>query len=340
VGVVALFTVATVVVGDVAASILAPPRLQREVDDALADWKELDPTILVIGSSHARTFDTLSEELARRTENRERMLAVPVEWGKLSSYLFVLEQRVAPFLASTVDPPRRLILVTEWWDSTAPEGGAAEAKNLPAKAWAFRHWTADVLRNGLNPFNRNYTRERWWRLLRHSALAQDHGYGRIYWNARSLVRPPSQAELDRQFEGQVENWQRYLLEGEETMLEEEQMAALDAILEPGREWGMEVTVLLYPRMPVTITPHSRVNTLQRFSDEIGWRVANRGGRFVDMTVDTPLGDEHFEADFDHVTAEGNLLFSNSALDDELAFLLEPPRYPTSLEATYRTVAAD
>ena len=45
-------------------------------------------------------------------------------------------------------------------------------------------------------------------------------------------------------------------------------------------------------------------------------------RFIDWSVDSPLGDEHFYADLDHVTPEGNQLLAEWGLDGDLAFVLQ------------------
>lgn len=106
------------------------------------------------------------------------------------------------------------------------------------------------------------------------------------------------------------------------MLHAEQMAAFDAILEAAQTWGLEVTVLLYPRMPVTITEKAERTTLATFSAAIAERATAEGARFVDFTTRSPLTDAHFAADFDHVTPEGNALFARWALDGDLSFLVD------------------
>ncbi len=317
--IVALSAAAVVVVGDLAAARLQPIRYQTEVEDALAAWREQAPTVLVIGSSHARTFDVVGEELARRTDRRERLVAVPVEFGKLTTYLFVLRERIAPLMARADEPPDQLILVTEWWDSTAPPGGGARNSNLPSRAWAFRHWAADVARSGFDPFNRNWVQERWRRLFRHSALVQDHGHGRVFHNLRRLLRGNAAGEIEDAKRERILSWHRSLENAD--ILDKEQMAAFEEILDLVEEWGMEVTVLLYPRMPATLTAAGREGTLTTYRKEAERRVRARGHRFFELTETSPLRDEHFENDLDHVTPEGNRLFARWVLDGPLGFLV-------------------
>ena len=50
----------------------------------------------------------------------------------------------------------------------------------------------------------------------------------------------------------------------------------------------------------------------------------RAARVVDLSWSTPLTDDDFMADFDHVDAEGNDRFASWALANDLAFLLASP----------------
>ena len=153
----------------------------------------------------------------------------------------------------------------------------------------------------------------------------DHGHNRVYYAARDLVRRPSAAELEGRYQRQVDRWRSYLEQDEEMILDPEQLAALEAILDFGEEWGMEITIVLYPRMPVTMTDEGREGTLMPFVREITERADRRGIPVIDFVESSPLRDEHFESDFDHVTRKGNELFAEWALEGDLAFLLQSPR---------------
>src|SRR5688572_27389060 len=89
---------ATVVGADLALRRVTAPKYVREVQEALAEYRHEDPTALVLGSSHARTFATLDGLARERTGGRARVLAVPLEWGKFRSYEWVLNERLMPFI--------------------------------------------------------------------------------------------------------------------------------------------------------------------------------------------------------------------------------------------------
>ena len=319
--------VLTVVAADRAAVWLAPPRDLREVEDAVQDLRTGDPTVLVIGSSHGRTFAVMDDSLRQRTGDQERILAVPVEWGKLSSYQWVLENRLLPLfdersadgtLARTA--LHRAILVTEWWDSCA---GEDRPMNLPARGWSWGHYVADVRANGLTTYNGNFLGYRWSRLWRGSGLVQDRGHGRLLSSLRQRLLPASSEALRAHFDVLAAEWQRMVEAGDTCIGAEREMRALDGMLDTLAARGIEVTVLLYPRMPVTLTSMAQTTTLPRFAAMIRARTAARGMRLVDLTSTSPLTDADFGGDFDHVLPEGNARFSGWALNGPLSFLGVP-----------------
>lgn len=326
---VALTALATVVAADLAFRRIAPPVLLREVEDAVRDYEDADPTVLCIGSSHARTFDVLAGELATRTGGRERLLAVPVEWGKLSSYEWVLENRLRPLLEArnpdgSLRRPslRRCLLVTEWWDSTLPPDGS-RAANLPARAWTWRHFLASVRDEGLSAYNANYLSNRWRRIWSGSALVADRGHGRILAGLRDLVRPLPESARERRFQAEAALWRTKIETAEGRILADPEMAALARILDTLDSLGVETTVVLYPRMPITVSDRARVTTLATFSAAMEAVCAQRGLRLVDLTTWHPLTDADYADDFDHVLPGGNLRFSRWALDGPLRFLAAP-----------------
>lgn len=318
----------TVVAAEAGLRRLTPPFHQREVSDAVADYRGNDPTVLVLGSSHARTFTTLGERLAARTGGRERLLAVPLEWGKLTSYEWVLQRRLRPLLEETLPTGprrrpslRRFVLVTEWWDSCAPERGQLAA-NLPSRAWELGDFLDDVARHGLTEYNRNYLNTRWGLLWRRSAMVQDRGHGRIVRDVKQALRPDPHAEAAGRQE-LIGEWRDMLQDGAHCVGEPGQMQALDRMVGYLKAQGLEVTVALYPRMPATLTPRARETTLGDFSRMVEERAAGGGYRFVDMTYSPVVRDDHFASDLDHMTDAGHLAFSEWALDNDLRYLLDP-----------------
>lgn len=318
----------TLVAADLVARWLAPPRGLREVADAVEELERGDPTVLVIGSSHGRTFAVMDDSLRRRTGDRERMLAVPVEWGKLTSYRWTLEERLLPLFderdaTGTPRRPslRRAIVVTEWWDSC---GDDRPPRNLPARAWRWRDYVADVRANGLTEYNANFLGYRWSRFFRASALVQDRGHGRVLSGLRQRLVPSSPEATQAHFEEMAATWQRLVDEGEQCLGAPREMEALAAIVDTLRARGLEVTVLLYPRMPVTLSARARATTIPRFAALVGAAMTPRGVRVVDLSTDAPLTDAEFGDDFDHILPQGNERFSGWALDGPLAFLLVAP----------------
>jgi hypothetical protein len=324
--VVGAFAAVTVVGADAALHAVAPPRPLVEVEDAVAAYEASDPTVLVIGSSHARTFLVVGRHLAELTGGRERLVAVPVEMGKMTSYDWVLRNRLVP-LMDEVGPDggrarpslKRVILVTEWWDSAEPEDILTRS-NIPARAWRLSDFLADAWANGLTPYNRNYVSYRWVRMARPSALVQDRGHDNILKGLAALVRGPDPAGEAADREKRLEGWRHAVERGATVQAAPDQMAAFEGIVDFFQGRGVEVTVLLYPRMPGTLTERSKATTIASFSERMRQLAARKGFRLVDESIDTPLTDDHFEADFDHITRDGNELLSSRWLGGDLAFL--------------------
>ncbi|MBK7971764.1 MAG: hypothetical protein IPK07_00120 [Deltaproteobacteria bacterium] len=132
-----------VVVGEVLFRRIAEPRPPLvEAEDGIAWFQTSDPTTLILGSSHARAFLPLAATLTAEGEvgtaaHHERVAVISLEYGTVTSYRWLVEHRLLPFL----DAPRggarpalaRAILVTDWWDACGRMHGPA-ATNLPARA--------------------------------------------------------------------------------------------------------------------------------------------------------------------------------------------------------------
>jgi hypothetical protein len=322
-GLLILAGVATVAAADTLFRQVAPPVHLREIDDSIAEYQASDPTVLVLGSSHARTFLVTAKVLAERTGGAARMLAIPLEFGKFSSYAWTLRHRLAPLIeqrdasGGLVRPGlSRFVLVTEWWDSSSPGGPAL---NLPARAWDWPDFFADLARNGLTPYNENFLTNRWNRALEESTLVQDRGHGRIANGLKSLLRGGAQG-ADGSYAWKIADWQQRVEGGVDVLGDPSEMAAFEDIVRYFQGLGIETTVLLYPRMPGTLTERAKQTTLRRFSDLMAAKSRELGFRLVDLTLTHPLTDADFEFDFDHVTHEGNVRFSTWALDGALRFL--------------------
>ena len=329
--IVALFAVVAIVGADLLAGRLAPPVHRREVQDGIAELRVSDPDVLVLGSSHARTFAALAGPLAERTGGDQTLVAIPVEAGKLTSYQWVLEERLRPLLDER-DPAGRLtrpslsrfVLITEWWDSCRAERAWT---NLPSRAWTFRHFAADVWRNGITDYNRNYLQTRWSRLFWESALVQDRGQGRVLVAARERLGLGDAAREQSRVQSLTAEWQRMVEDGDRCLGDAAQMRAMGEMLAWATARGLEATLVLFPRKPATLTDQAKASTLARFASLAGDVAAATGARFVDLTTKTPLRDDDFMADFDHVSLEGNRVFAEWSLAHDLRWLLEPAARP-------------
>lgn len=326
-----LTAIVVVVLVDLMARWLTPLHPLREVEDAVRDLRSKDPTVLAIGSSHARTFQALGQAVAKRTNNQQRILSVPVEYGKLHSYEWVFQHRLLPLLEEKDSSGKRkrpslrhILLVTEWWDSIPTDSGGP-AHNLPARAWVLSDFLADLFQHGLTPYNRNYLRQRWKRLFAASTLIQDRGQEHILGELRKKLRPLSPATRERIFRQKLQVWQAMIERSRAKLFQPMQMKALHRMLKLFRKKGFTVTILLYPRMPGTLTAKSKRTTLALYASRMKKICKAYHCKVIDLSYNTPVQDKHFAADFDHMTHEGNRLFTTWSLRGPLRYLLSPTR---------------
>jgi hypothetical protein len=304
-----------------------PPHIQTEVEEGVSWLKTHDPTVLAIGSSHGRTFEVLDRQLDQRTAGHERCAAIAVEFGKLTSYLWVLEHRLLPVLDERANGRgnlRHLLLVTQWWDSVVSNGGrrgadgAQEQLNLPSRAWQMRDFLADAARNGLDDYNRNWMQTRFIRMCGDSLLVRDRGHARI-WGLLQGRNPDVLAPAA--YESRVQDWRRMITRSAPNLCDPHELAAMRRIVEIARARGLDVTILLYPLKPATVDEQGLGTTLRPFSARIQKECAELGVRFIDCTTGSPLTDADYAYDFDHVLPRGNETWCRWALDGVLAFLL-------------------
>jgi hypothetical protein len=313
---------------------LRPP--MREVADGVADLEASNPDVLVLGSSHARSFEAVAALVAQRSGGTRRMVVVPEEGGTFTAFRWVLEHRLRRLIEERDAAGRLLrdrlgecVLVTTYWDSIhAPW---ALTTNLPSRAWTFGDYLADVAGHGLTDSNRNYVQSRWKSLLSFSALARDRGadhlkHGLLQWarleprqtaDERRLTRLPARRgefETDSARAG-----------------DQQQRAELLQMLDYFQERRIRVTIVLFPLVQEALTDTAKETTLQRYADSLATLARERPFRIVDLTLRAPLALADFEPDLDHVSADGNGKFAAWALANDLAFLLQPRR-PDAAEA--------
>lgn len=308
---------------------LPPNRI--EVADGIRDYESSDPDLLVLGSSHARGFTVIRERLEAAPGGGLNTVQMAVEYGKLTSYRWVVENRLRPIIEETDESGRlrrsklsRVLLVTEWWDGCAP--ATRPAKNVPGRAWTLGHFLADFVVHGLRDFNRNYLNYQWTHRMRGSILVSDRGVGRVPKALIGLVRPVSDEARQADFDARVE-WWRQMVEGgfsDAACFDETELGAAEHIIDYFRGRGVEVAVVLYPRMPATITEQAKRTTLARYRQKMQAICDARGIRLIDWSTRSPLTDDDFMNDFDHTTAVGNTKLADWGLAGDLSFLLTPP----------------
>jgi len=332
---VAATALAVIVGADIALARLAPPRQLREVQDGVADLRSKNPDTLVLGSSHARTLHVLGGELERRTGGAQTLVAVPLENGKLVAYDWLLKNKLEPLEDATDGDGhpaksrlRRLVLITEWWDS-CPRDHDSPYWNLPARAWTFDDFLADVARDGINGFNRNYLQNRLRRIFSGSSLVYDRTQQVLVKYLVQAARHQPLGPTPEEVALTTTQWQAMVEHGANCIGDAKQMQALADISEFAAARHLEMTILLFPRKPATLNERSRQTTLPQFAALVRGFAAPRGIRVVDLTTTAPVGDEDFMEDFDHINAVGNKKFASWALEHDLGFLLQPAPPPVS-----------
>lgn len=317
----------TVAVADYFLHFVAAPKHLREVEHGVRDLRRENPAVLVLGSSHARTFHAVGQELSYRTGGAQSLVAVPVEFGKLFAYDRVLHDRLAPIVDQR-DPSgkavktglRRFVLVTEWWDSCAHD---APYLSLPGRTWEFGDFVEDLLQNGITGYNRNYLQNRFRVLFGESALVHDRTQQVLAPKLGRLVRGKPLSPTPDEEQRLVGGWQRMVEQGAACIGNPAQMRSLQSILAFARARHWETTVVLFPRKPATLTEKAKSTTLAAFADRVRALAEPYAAKVVDLTDKSPLGDADFMEDFDHVTDEGNRMFSRWVLEHDLKFLLTP-----------------
>ncbi|MET0660104.1 MAG: hypothetical protein ABW110_18335 [Steroidobacteraceae bacterium] len=324
-------TALVVLVGvDTGARRFVPPVNRREAEDGLKDLANSNPDMVVLGSSHARTLHVVGQELSRRTRGSRNLVAIPLENGKIKVYDWILRNRIAPLLEETASDGslvrgriKEFMLIIEWWDTCAPTKDGFAYSNLPSRAWRFEDFAADVAESGLNGYNRNYLQNRMRRLFAESGLVYDRLNQKLVENILDRLQGLSVEPSPEAVEQKVLNWRRMMEEGVSCIGSPSEIDALRDVLNYVNARGYETTILLFPRKPAVITERAKKTTLLKFANMVR-EIAGPDVRVIDLTTKTPLKDEDFMEDFDHVNAEGNRKFATWVLDHDLSFLQQPP----------------
>jgi len=302
-----------------------PPMHLDEVDDGIAALSAADPDTLLVGSSHARSFNGVARDVSTQA-GHVSMVNVPVENGRWSSYAWVIEHRVRPVLAAleSIGHHRltRFILLTDTWDAC---GTGAPEWNLPSRAWQLRDFAKDFSTHGMTDYNRNYVRHETERLLQFSFLLNDRGKGQLVPNVLSKLGITGQRAIDDG--SRLRDWQRDFESHwrDPRCHDLEAVKSLQYILQWAKERGLETWIVTFPRKPATSTELGIRSTRKPFMQFIQATANHWGARVIDLASTYPIADEDFLPDWDHLTAEGNTKFSKWTLSHEMAFLREAPK---------------
>ena len=308
----------------------------------MRDLRAGDPDILVISSSHGRSFHVLGLEIAKRTNADLTLVSFPLEAGQIRPMEWVLRNRAAPLLDERDAAGNRvrtrlrhLVFGVTWWDSCRRGSAPPVDHNIISRAWTLNDYLQDVAVHGLTESNRNFPRYQLQRLERFSRLDQVQGtdalqplVDKLSAAARNaaprLAQQRSQDSPAAVVPPQLAKWRKDIETGQSCLLFPSEREALERMEAFARERGLEFTVVLFPLMPETVTPAGGL-TLGRFAELMRRRGKELGYRVVDMTTLPILSDEDFMRDRDHLSVAGNEKFVDWALQHELAFLLDKPR---------------
>lgn len=323
--IVGLSAVLTVVVCDLGLQQLVPlPPPLLEVEDGIADWERLDADVLVVGSSHVRSFVAVRDAVKARGGQRE-MALVTVEWGTMGSYEWVLDHRLLSEL-STRRRLRDVIIVSTFFDLCGT-GAVSSRTNLPARAWRLPDFLGSVLREGVTTFNRNYVQRRWNRMSTGSLLVQDRGHGRIVAGLRARLSPRSPEAARASRDAAIDAMRVELGQRHDQCWDAAEREAFERILVKLTGHGLRLTVVAFALVPGAVTPRFEATTLKRYRDYLEGFAARGQVRVVDLSVGSPLVDDDFMADMDHVLPERNPMLAAWLLENGLGFLATPPEGP-------------
>ncbi|MBB6091666.1 hypothetical protein HNQ60_000512 [Povalibacter uvarum] len=328
IGAVVLAAIAVIVAADYAFHYVTPRIWLRQVDDGVRDFAHSNPRILSISSSHGRSMDVVGKELARRTGESDVMVSVAMEAGKATHFQFVLDERLRPLIEERDATGRRVhdhleraLLVTEWWDSCSWEKGRP-AVELPSHAWTLGHFVRDVEQQGITPINRNYLRWRWKRLLSDSVLVTDRGRGAILKDGMAELRGQPTGRTAEEEKAFTEWWLKYNEGGKRCLFSDDQAQAYAHIVDYLKSQGLDVTIVIFARRPGTLSEEAIQGTLAEYSARMREFADEHGVRLIDITTRSPLGNDDYMADYDHVNAQGNRKLAGWLLDGDLAFLAQ------------------
>lgn len=298
---------------------------KRQVRDGLQDLQRI-PNVLVVSSSHGRSFHVLGDTLRKRTDDQADLIAVALEAGKIDAMEWVLHNRLKPMILDengyVREPLTHMIFGITWWDTCREEQPTQTAHNVVTHGWTASDYMENFSIEGANELNRNYVRNLWRHTFSASALVRTRfAISENFSRFTNFLRVMLLGGLpDDEYQQTLDRWHDDIDSGHECYLSDIDMAALDRFTEFTRQHKLDFTVVLFPLKPDTITEVGLRDTITPFAKALKAYGESNSVRVVDMTLGI-LDDSEFMLDLDHVTPSGNIKWSEYALDNELQFLL-------------------
>lgn len=299
--------------------------LKRQVRNGLSDLERV-PNVLVISSSHGRSFHILGEVLREQTAGKVDLIAVALEAGKVDAMEWVLDRRVKPLILESngeiKEPLTHMMFGITWWDTCRHEVPGTTAQNIVTHGWDEFEYARGFFSDGVTELNRNYVRNLWRHLFSHSALVRtrfsiSENFGRFTNFLRVMVNG---SLAEDEYAVTLGRWNDDIENGYKCYLSDMDVAAMDRFVEFTKNHNLDLTIVLFPLKPDTVTEEGKENTIRPFANRMMEYGIENDVRVVDMTLGI-LNDEEFMLDLDHVNPSGNIKWSEYSLDNDLKFLL-------------------
>lgn len=300
--------------------------MKRQVRDGLRDLERI-PNVLVMSSSHGRSFHVLGEVLRDRTAGKTDLIAVALEAGKVHAMEWVLDNRLKPLILDSNNeikaPLTHMMFGITWWDTCRKEVPTTTAHNIVTHGWGGSDYFRSFFSDGATELNRNYVRNLWRHTFSYSALVRtrfsiSENYGRFTNFLRVIVNGSLPEE---EYADTLARWNNDIENGYKCYLSKMDVAAMDRFVEFTKSHDLDFTIVLFPLKPDTVTGKGEENTIRPFAESMLAYGREKGVRVVDMTLGI-LDDDEFMLDLDHVNPSGNKKWSEYSLDNDLKFLLE------------------
>lgn len=295
-----------------------------EVEDGVRAYEDGDPEIIFLGSSHTRSFAPLRDRIHAESGGKRQVVLVPIEWGTMTSYEWVLKHRLLPLMDERKDGAlrrkklSRALIVSEFYDSCHFSTPIA---NLPARAWTLPDFLSDVWDHGVNDYNRNYLQNQFWRRFPSSPLVQERGLPRIVDQLKARLHPITAEQIRETRASHMISLQHAMEKHYPTCQDATEIRALDSTIEALLARKLEVSVIMFPKLRGTVSP--RLDTTKLFVELMAALSQRLPVRIVDLTFSTPLEEPDYQDDLEHVSLAGNRKLSDWALEHELRFLATP-----------------